>query len=233
MPKGPAKLTSEQVRKETLEALARYQKQGAVLTDAASIAERLKNESDRGLVIILVAYVEDELIDLVLEKINPSLTNRQRKRLLAPGAPLTSFSAAINVAEAMGLLTEYEVKCLEVLKAMRNACAHSRIEIDFSKKELQDATKLLVENFNELDARVKWLTVPADVMRAIFILVACLMMKAGKQSSNPFHLGLEIFTLMKGPQPPWPDKQSGQPSKGRRQGPKGRKRPPPHRSSRA
>jgi hypothetical protein len=227
-PKPPS---PEKVRKDTLEALARYQKRGAVLTDTAAIAERLKNESDRGTVIILVTYVEDALLDRVLDKMNPTLTPAQRKKLTSPGAPLNSFAAVTNVALAMGLVEDWEAEILEVLKAMRNACAHSRLEIDFGTKELQQATMLLVGKSDDGPPH-NLHNAPSEVFRMLFIFTATMMLNAGAVTTEPYKQALELFGMIR-PGGSSPQKQNAQPAQGRRRSPRGKGPPRPPQSSEA
>lgn len=129
-------------RKDVLEALGRYQNRGAILTDNDAIGEMLANESDRGVVIILGSFIEDALLDRILEAF-PPMSAARRKNLVRSGGPLNSFSARVNLGLALGVLTDEDAAMLDVIKAMRNACAHSRHDISFTTPELRSALLLL------------------------------------------------------------------------------------------
>jgi hypothetical protein len=231
--KPRTKMSREELRKDVLEALGSYQRRGSIPTDAAAIAELLKAESDRGKVIILPSFVEDALLERVLSKFG-TLTNAQRKNLTRAGAPLNSFAAITSVAEAFGLLSDYEIEVLEVLKAMRNACAHSRLEINFDTPALQDATKLLLADFFVFDQDEVLLVPPGEAFLAIFMLLAQSMTEAGSTpSGQPFMKSMEIFRLMRAARPASHQTLTERPKKRGRQAPKHSKRPPPPRSSRA
>lgn len=129
-------------RKGVLERLGSYQKYGHFSGDKIPLGHAFAHESDRAVVIICGALIEDMLTERVIRAM-PS-GDEMRKDLTRPGAPLNSFAATTAIALAMGLIDEGTGELLEVLKAMRNACAHSRKDIDFATPELKEALKLLL-----------------------------------------------------------------------------------------
>lgn len=136
--------TEEARRKEILEALGSYQKRGRTEPNIKRLSDILTDESDRGVVVILGSMVEDLLLERLLRHF-VSLTPAQKKNLTRGGGLLNSFDHRITLAQSLGLIDQEMVEMLAVLKAMRNACAHSRLDINFTTPELRNALTLLWE----------------------------------------------------------------------------------------
>jgi hypothetical protein len=127
-------------RKTVVDALAKYQGKGDLTYKRGEIEKALKDESHRGLVIILVSFIEDALLERLIRELPKGADHR---RDLSRG-PLKSVENRIAMGKALGILTEREAIVLDVFKAMRNACAHSRLEISFDTPELRDALALVL-----------------------------------------------------------------------------------------
>lgn len=136
---------SDQARRSrVLEALGAYQKRGQASDELTELFEALMDESDRGVVVILGSLLEDILLERI-EREFVSLTKTQRKNLIRSGGLLSNFDDRINLAHALGLIDQDLVASLQVIKAMRNACAHSRLPLTFLTDELRDAMLLFFE----------------------------------------------------------------------------------------
>jgi hypothetical protein len=160
-------------RTDILNALGSYQKRGRIADDVEGLANMLVDESDRGVVVILGSMVEDILLERLLEQFG-SLTPAQTKNLARAGGLLNNFDHRITLAHAMGLIDEEMVETLQTVKAMRNACAHSRLDITFGTPELRDTLALLfdAENAQEIrDSR-------SPVAQRIMFLVAFIYIHA-------------------------------------------------------
>jgi len=160
-------------RAEMLAALSRYQKRGSVTYDVDSMAETLAEESDRGVVVILGSLLEDLLLERLLERF-VEMSNTERSNLTKAGGLLSNFNDRISLARALGMIDEDMSELLRVVKAMRNACAHSRLELTFDTSELRDVLSLLFETDNAQDIRAGR---NAVAMR-IFFIVAFIYMSA-------------------------------------------------------
>jgi hypothetical protein len=139
-------------RKDTLEALGAYQKRGRIGDDIKKMADLLVDESDRGVVVILGSLIEDILFERLLRSFAP-LSVSQKKNLNRGGGLLGSFDHRITLAQALGLIDDDMVGMLQVTKAMRNACAHSRLDITFETPELRNTLALLFDGENAEDIR--------------------------------------------------------------------------------
>lgn len=131
-------------RQAILEALGSYQKRGRITIEVADMADLLVDESDRGVVVILGSLIEDVLLDRLMQSF-VTLEPRQVKNLVRAGGVLSTFDHRINLAHALGVIDDEMVEMLQTVKAMRNACAHSRLDISFKTRELIDALALLFD----------------------------------------------------------------------------------------
>jgi hypothetical protein len=124
--------------KKALEALAKYQAKGAV-PEAVELV--LATETDRALVTILGSFIEDALLERIISELPHG---GQTRRTLLKGGPLRSPEHRIALAQAMGIVSEFGAARLNVFRAMRNACAHSRLNITFETPELRNALAALL-----------------------------------------------------------------------------------------
>jgi hypothetical protein len=155
---------------DPVEALNRYARAGGIPSE--SISDMLLTESDRGLVIILGSWVEDTLLEAIEAKLSP-LGDDELKALTDRG-PLRDFNARIMMGRALGVVSENHKAVLETIKAMRNACAHSRRDITFRTPELQ---AVLLSLLSEKDrATVEPIYENPFVPRSAFITVCSYML---------------------------------------------------------
>lgn len=162
-------------RQRVLDALADYQGKGDILDQQEALQKALKAESHRGLVIILQSYIEDALLDRLIREIPNGKDNR---RALSRG-PLKSVESRIAMGKALGILTEREAIVVDVFKAMRNACAHSRLEISFATPELANALTLVLH-----DGKTFVDELEPDVRMGAFITCATYMISVLKGRSH-------------------------------------------------
>jgi DNA-binding MltR family transcriptional regulator len=112
--------------------------------DLDALADAFENETDRGAVILLATVFEDKLSDALLKTMKP-LNSDEKSRLFNYDAPLGTFSAKIRMSHALGILNKEMFRMAEVIREMRNACAHSRKGISFADPALANAMYLLAQ----------------------------------------------------------------------------------------
>lgn len=107
--------------------------------EALALVETLMEESDRGCVLVGVAYLDEE-VQLLLRESFESAKEVVRKAvdpLLKGGfAPLGSFSARIKLALALGLIDLEVHDVLDRLRELRNAFAHTNGPVRLSKEQV-------------------------------------------------------------------------------------------------
>lgn len=124
-------------RKAVLQRLKDYAYVRRLNLDPRAMARTIAAETDRGSIILLGSLVEDALLEQ-LEKKMPSLNSDERERLFGPDKPLGSFSAKARVAHAVAIIDRDIFKLIDILREMRNICAHSQRDISFKVDELRD-----------------------------------------------------------------------------------------------
>lgn len=102
----------------------------------------IKEESTRAKVILSACYL-DELLDQLL-KIMLKPNNEKNDPLFdGPQAPLSTFSAKIELASRLGAIPEETKKSLHLIRKIRNKFAHSLTECDFNDPEIKNWNKEL------------------------------------------------------------------------------------------
>jgi hypothetical protein len=114
-------------------------------TESAELIADHSAESDRGAIILVATTVEDILEIQITEKL-PVLKGDEaaRKKMFEHDGLISSFSKKIEMAYAMGIIDSDYRKKIDLVREIRNACAHSRFPLSMEKKELRDASKALM-----------------------------------------------------------------------------------------
>ncbi len=99
----------------------------------------LFEESDRGCVILAVARLDEALEELHRNHI-ASVSSSSPKlvdSLFSAYAPLSTFAARIKIGRAYALIGKEAFDDFERMRELRNAAAHSSIEVSFNLPELR------------------------------------------------------------------------------------------------
>lgn len=120
------------------------------LKDFVSFLDHLNKESDRGKVLIGATMLDE----LLLRSLQAFLIGGKSALKLTDGfnAPLGTFSARIEAAFAMGLLSEAEHRELNIIRKIRNEFAHT-IEITFENpalKQLCESLEYSTKSYGEV-----------------------------------------------------------------------------------
>ncbi|MEA5475374.1 MltR family transcriptional regulator [Synechococcus sp. CCY9201] len=81
----------------------------------------LDHESDRGVILIIGAMLDELLAELLKNVLEPSVAD---KLVNGSTAPLGSFSARAKISFAIGVVDAQDYKDIEVIRKVRNAAAH-------------------------------------------------------------------------------------------------------------
>ncbi len=101
------------------------------------IADELKHESDRGVVLIVAAFLDEQLEMLLTRHFidDPKIA----AELLSSGSgPLGSFSSRMKLAYCLDLIHPQHYKDLQVIRKLRNEFAHSHIRVSFESDRIRD-----------------------------------------------------------------------------------------------
>jgi dUTPase len=115
-------------------------------TETDELIADYSSESDRGAIILVATTIEDMLQDQITKNLPVLLTDETaRKKMFEHDGLISSFSKKIEMAYAMGIIDEDYRKKIDLVREIRNACAHSRFPISMEKKVLQDVCKALFQ----------------------------------------------------------------------------------------
>jgi hypothetical protein len=121
-------------------------------TEGAELIANYNNESDRGAIILAATNIEDVLEMQITSKL-PALAEDEpaRKKIFEHDGLISSFSKKIEMAYVMGIIDKAYRKKIDLIREIRNACAHARFPLAMDKQVLRDACKaLLAATSNDL-----------------------------------------------------------------------------------
>jgi hypothetical protein len=113
---------------------------------------------------MLGAVLEDHLEEALLKKM-VWLNADERGGLFGAEAPIATFSSKIRLAHALGLIDRPQKRAFDLVREMRNACAHSRCALSFESPELGDVA-LAVAETSGLEAKT---TAHVDHRTSLFL----------------------------------------------------------------
>jgi DNA-binding MltR family transcriptional regulator len=103
--------------------------------------ETLTKETDRGCALMAAAYLDSRLCKLLKQYFVDD--EKTAKDLLAPDRPLYSFSARIDLAYMLGLVSSSDRKALRLIKKIRNEFGHVPEPITFDGPAMAERCKEL------------------------------------------------------------------------------------------
>ncbi len=89
--------------------------------DPEIITPLLEKESDRGVILILAAYLEEILGGIISDA---CVTNSLADGIINHRMPAGDFQSRLLIAQALGLIDETEVQALQIIQRIRNKSAH-------------------------------------------------------------------------------------------------------------
>jgi len=126
----------------SVKTLRAYYKDRA-LPDVAHVAAELNGISDRASVILLAAILDDLLNFRITQSITAQLNDDDMTHAFRFEGPLGALSHRIEIAYLFGSIELATYKELNIIREMRNACAHSSFVLNFTKPEMANVAKRL------------------------------------------------------------------------------------------
>ncbi len=115
--------------------------------EKSALSSELSKESDRGCALYGASYLESALSDLLYCSL--AMDKNIEKELFDGTAPLSSFSARINMAYYLGKLSKNQKVDLHVIKKIRNEFAHVAKPMSFDSDKVSDRCKGLSMSYHE------------------------------------------------------------------------------------
>lgn len=126
--------------------LARLSRQKFDPKESARFLSELSSANDRTFVIVWFTLLDDALSAFLSRKMS-HLSKVDRKLMLGPTGVLATFKSKILMAYAAGWLALDWYNDLDMIRKIRNACAHSASYIDFETECVVVACKAMSEAF--------------------------------------------------------------------------------------
>lgn len=111
-------------------------------------AKQLKEESNRGMVLVGVSYIEYNLEAILTKALIGSSSHK--KNLFNISGPLNTFSTKTSLAYSLGLITWDTFNDLNIIRKIRNELGHSWESVDFESQKMNNI-------INQLNNRDKFL----------------------------------------------------------------------------
>ena len=118
--------------------LKAYTKVAAHDLSPADFVAALKGESDRGAIILAATMIDDRL-SIALRERMPDINSAEAARIFGVDGLAGTFANRLKLAQALGIIDRGTRKLLELIREMRNACAHSRQIMTFSTPVIRAA----------------------------------------------------------------------------------------------
>jgi hypothetical protein len=97
--------------------------------------------SHRGAAILYATMVENSLETALIQKLN--IDDKRKREMFGISGVLGTFYAKIVTAHSVGIFGSQTRKNLDILRYIRNTCAHAKVPISFNTKEIADMISLL------------------------------------------------------------------------------------------
>lgn len=123
---------TKMIRETHLKKLTEHQKSAFLEID--KINESLRQETERGCVVIAAAFLDEKLTEL-LNKITTG-NSTIKKELFDATGPLGSFSGKIKIAYCFGLISDEAYHDLNVVRFIRNKFAHLSVSLTLRDEKL-------------------------------------------------------------------------------------------------
>lgn len=125
-----------------LSALKKLSKEPRDKWDNTNIMQALRTESDAGVVFMGTSLVVEEAVYELLLGRMIELNKTDCAALFDGHGPLTTFGDQVTIAYAFGLFGLKTRTNIDIIRAIRNAFAHSKKRLTFATKEIIDAVGL-------------------------------------------------------------------------------------------
>ena len=128
---------------KSVKSLRAYYKDRTAPASIDHLTQEVTGESDPAFVILLASILEDVLIHRVAKHLSFTPNETEFDHIFRFEGPLGTASARIEIAYLFGFIDERTRGQLDDIREMRNACAHSKQQMDFGVPVLANVAKRL------------------------------------------------------------------------------------------
>lgn len=154
--------------------------------DPSQFFAALKRESERGQVILLTSQIDDLLKQILKAHLKPHRGKEDDDdKLFRLMGPLSSFSSHIEVAYRLGLISKASADCFDLLRDIRNDCAHQTEPFSYQKG-----------SHSQKFENVKTLTFQLSGMAKFYETVERVSVAVGFNTKEPFLFVIAIVHIL-------------------------------------
>jgi hypothetical protein len=186
----------------SIKTLRRSYKDRLRLPDKYSLQGELAGESDRSSIILMASLLDDALVFRVAKSLHFDPSEDEFDRIFRLEGPLGTFSSRMEIACLFGFIEDATYEQLNIIREMRNACAHSKHALTFSEPALVNVTKRLFQPLG----LIRMPDDDPDAIKGAFIVEGIFLFQALADGSRKT-AALTVLTMLKNvaSQPPSPD----------------------------
>lgn len=101
-----------------------------------AVAYSLKDESDRGTVVLAVAWLDESLSKIIIKFLKP--ISHSKENLFKAGQPIGDLGTKILLADRLGLVAPSLISSLSLCRKLRNDFAHISSDLSFTTPNVRD-----------------------------------------------------------------------------------------------
>ena len=105
--------------------------------DQDRVMQEINHGSERSVVLVIGAVIEDRL-QSAIEQLLTHLTEDEKVDFFGENGPAGDFASRIKISYAMGAIPKWMRDDINIIREIRNAFAHSQLQISFDDKEVAD-----------------------------------------------------------------------------------------------
>lgn len=106
-----------------------------------AVVESLKQESERGTIVLAAAWLDESLTKIISKYLKPITASKET--LLKAGQPLGDFGTKILLADRLNLVHPSLISSLSLCRKLRNEFAHLSSDLSFNTPHVKDRVDLL------------------------------------------------------------------------------------------
>ena len=187
-------LITEKRRQRAVQKLREVSGRTTLDIDPVAFARSLRGESDRGTIILAATMVDDRLRHQLEEVLGPRPSAKVSGRLDR------SFASRLELAVEVGLVAPATAEMVDIIREMRNACAHGRDNLTFRSPAIVEALKSLLT-----EDSAGGLPSNASLRRDLYVVIcgALAATLSGGLSKESYKLLEPVFKQATGTVPTW------------------------------